>query len=87
MPFAVISRLAMNANGTIINVLIFFVHVRAGIAGADLGILRGGGGLGRNSSRGEGVRVQVRRNFHILTSKKNKLVRYRLSSCMSKFAW
>ena len=39
MPFAVISRLAMNANGTIINVLIFFFHVRA-----ILGILRGGGG-------------------------------------------
>ena len=31
-------------------------------AGADLGILRGGGG--------GGVRVQVRGNFHILTSKK-----------------
>ena len=39
------------------------------VSGADLGILRGGGGvLGRNSSRG--VRVQVRRNFHILASKK-----------------
>ena len=43
-------------------------------AGADLGILRRGGGggvLGRNSSRG--VRVQVRRNFHILTSTKKNL--------------
>ena len=30
--------------------------------GADLGILRGGGG----------VRAQVRRNFHILTSKKKR---------------
>ena len=46
-------------------------------AGADLGILRGGGVgvLGRNSSRGGGgggVRVQVRGNFHILTSKKRQ---------------
>ena len=32
--------------------------------GADLGILRGGGG--------GGVRVQVHGNFHILTSKKKK---------------
>ena len=31
-----------------------------------------GGVLGQNSSKGGGVRVQVRGNFHILTSKKNK---------------
>ena len=46
------------------------------IAGADLGILRAGGGgagvLGRNSSGGGG-RVQVCMNFHILTSKKTTL--------------
>ena len=44
-------------------------------AGADLGILGGGGGgvLGRNSSRGGGGgRVQVRGNFHILTSKQQQ---------------
>ena len=47
------------------------------MSGADLRILRGGGGvLGRNSSRGGGVfRVQVRRNFHILTSKTKKTPR------------
>ena len=41
-------------------------------AGADLGILRAGV-LGRNSSKGGGVRVQVHGNFHILTRKKNNL--------------
>ena len=42
-------------------------------AGADLRILQrgGGGGSGQEFFRG-GVRVQVRGNFHILTSKKNK---------------
>ena len=43
------------------------------LAGADLGILRGGGGvLGRKffAGGGGGVRVQVHGNFHILTSKK-----------------
>ena len=41
--------------------------------GADLGILRGGGGgvLGRNSSRGGG-KGPGPRDFHILTSKKNQ---------------
>ena len=32
---------------------------------------KGGGVLGRNSSRGRGVRVQVRGTFHILTRGKN----------------
>ena len=49
--------------------------VGGGGGGADLGILGVGGGggvgvLGRNSSRG--VRVQVRRNFYILTSNNKK---------------
>ena len=43
--------------------------------GADLGILRGlgvggGGGSWPEFFKGRGVRVQVRRNFHILTSTK-----------------
>ena len=42
------------------------------MSGADLGILRGGGGgSGPEFFRGGGVRVQVHGNFHILTSKKN----------------
>ena len=43
-------------------------------AGADLGILRGGGGFwaGILQRGGGGVRVQVRSNFHILTSKKKR---------------
>ena len=48
-----------------------FLKAFQSLSGADLGILRGGGGvLGRNSSKGGGVRVQVHVNFHILTSKK-----------------
>ena len=43
------------------------------IAGADLGILRGGGGSGPEFFRGRGSRGQVRMNFHILTSKKISL--------------
>ena len=41
-------------------------------AGADLGILRGGGGGSGPEffEGGGGFRVQVRGNFHILTSKK-----------------
>ena len=40
--------------------------------GGSRNSLRGGGGvLGQNSSKG-GFRVQVRGNFHILTSKKKK---------------
>ena len=44
------------------------------VTGADLGILRGGGGSRQEVFKGGGgcVRVQVRWNFHILTSKKNK---------------
>ena len=41
-----------------------------GIPGADLGILREGGGRVWAGILQGGVRVQVRRNFHILTSKK-----------------
>ena len=42
-------------------------------AGADLGIHRGGGGSGPEFFKGGGgVRVQVRRNFHTLTSKKQQ---------------
>ena len=45
-----------------------YVHGRGGSRNS----LRGGGGvLGQNSSKG-GFRVQVRRIFHILTSKKKK---------------
>ena len=43
------------------------------ITGADLGILEGGGGGGVSGPeffKGGGFRVQVRGNFHILTSKK-----------------
>ena len=42
--------------------------------GGSRNSLRGGGGvLGQNSSKGGGgVRVQVRGNFHILTSKKQQ---------------
>ena len=39
--------------------------------GGSRNSLRGGGGLGQNSSKG-GFRVQVRGNFHILTSKKEE---------------
>ena len=43
-----------------------------GVRGGSRNSLKGGGGgvLGQNSSKG-GFRVQVRGNFHILTSKKN----------------
>ena len=56
----------------------FFVAVYAtGPAGSDLRILRGrwGGGSGQEFFRreGGGGRVQVRGNFHILTSKKKYL--------------
>ena len=44
------------------------------ISGADLGILRGGGGSGPEFFKGRGVMVQVRRHFHILTSKKTPLM-------------
>ena len=41
--------------------------------GADLGILYGGGGSGPEFFEGGGgVRVQVRGNFHILTSQKKE---------------
>ena len=44
-------------------------------AGADLGILRGGGvWAGILQRGGGGVRVQVHGNFHILTSKKKTWV-------------
>ena len=44
--------------------------------GADLGILRGGGGvLGRNSSRGGGVRVQVHGIFIYWQANKKKPLR------------
>ena len=43
------------------------------LQGGSRNSLRGGGVLGQNSSKGGGgVRVQVRGNFHILTSKKKK---------------
>ena len=56
--------------------VIYVMYIEFGtssyVPGADLGILRGGV-LGRNSSKGGGgVRVQVRRNFHILITKKKK---------------
>ena len=41
------------------------------LRGGSRNSLRGGGVLGQNSSKG-GFRVQVRGNFHILTSKKKK---------------
>ena len=41
-----------------------------GCRGGSRNSLTGGGVLGQNSSKGGGVRVQVRGNFHILTSKK-----------------
>ena len=41
------------------------------VRGGSRNSLRGGGILGQNSSKG-GFRVQVRGNFHILTSKKKK---------------
>ena len=42
------------------------------MVGADLGILRGGGGGCAGILRKGGVRVQVRENFHILTSKRKQ---------------
>ena len=42
------------------------------IAGVDLGILRGGGGFWVGILQGGCFRVQVRRNFHILTSQKKQ---------------
>ena len=42
------------------------------LPGADLGILWGGGSGPQFFEGGGGVRVQVRGNFHILTSKTKK---------------
>ena len=53
-------------------VRIYSISIYMLARGGSRNSLRGGGGgvLGQNSSKGGGVRVQVRGNFHILTSKK-----------------
>ena len=51
--------------------LVHCIWVR-GYRGGSRNSLRGGGVLGQNSSKGGRVRVQVRGNFHILTSKKKR---------------
>ena len=52
---------------------VLFSHLCIYLSGADLGILRGGFWAKILQGGGGGVRVQVRRNFHILTSKKKPL--------------
>ena len=50
--------------------LLVYTRKHITYTGADLGILRGGGGFWAGILRGGGDRVQVHGNFHILTSQK-----------------